>query len=543
MSTVGLISFLIAISLSMLLIPLLVRVAPSLGLVDEPGPRKVHKSVIPRVGGIAIFLGSIVPLLIWMPKTQLFYALLAALSILFLFGVWDDIKDIDFRYKFIGQIAAALVVVHWGGVEIHHFPFVEDYGIPSVLTKIFTVILLVGVTNAVNMADGLDGLAGGTSMLAIGCMSVAAYLASDINVVVFSMALIGAILGFLRYNTYPARIFMGDSGSQLLGFCAGLICILVTQQSNTALSPMMAILVLGLPLLDVFTVMSIRISEGRSPFSADNNHIHHMFLGIGFSHREAVFIVYAIQLVLVLTAFLMRYASDLQLLTVYLAFCIFLHLMIALAKRRVDSTSEWVVESQRLLGKMGISADLGAFRGIAYQVIRLSFSAILVLGVVCLESMPNDFGILAALLLVMLLTTLAIRNEVTHAVRRLCLYVAAGCVVYFMELSQQHGGGIATYLPVLFVILGVAVVFLIKREGSSVREFSSLDFLLLAMALIFSMFPNAKIMDGVDATLVIEIVVLFYAIDVLFNRRERIEKLVLASAVISLLMVIVKVVV
>ncbi len=540
MATIGLISFLIAISLSMLLIPLLVRVAPSLELVDEPGPRKVHKGVIPRVGGIAIFLGSIVPLLIWMPRTQLYYALLAALTILFLFGVWDDIKDINFRYKFIGQIAAALVVVYWGGVEIHHFPFIEDYGIPSVLTKIFTVILLVGVTNAVNMADGLDGLAGGTSMLAIGCMSVVAYLANDPNVVVFGLSLIGAILGFLRFNTYPARIFMGDSGSQLLGFCSGLICILVTQQSNTALSPMMAILVLGLPLLDVFTVMTIRISEGRSPFSADNNHIHHMFLGIGFSHREAVFIVYAIQLVLVLTAFLMRYASDLQLLTIYLAFCIFLHLMIWLAKRRVETTSEWVVGSQRLLVKMGIGDDIGAFRGIAYYVIRLSFSIILVLGVVCLESMPQDFGILAVLLLVMMLSTLAIRNDFTNGVRRLCLYVTAGFVVYFMELAQQNGGAIATYLPVLFVIIGVAVVFLIKREGSSVREFSSLDFLLLAMALIFSMFPNAKIMDGVDATLVIEIVVLFYAIDVLLNRKERLEKLVLFSASASLMVIIVK---
>ncbi len=540
MSVMGLISFLIAISLSMMLIPLLVRMAPSVGLEDEPGPRKVHTDVVPRVGGIAIFMGSIVPLLIWMPRTQLSFALLTALSILFLFGVWDDIRDINFRYKFVGQIAAALTVVYWGGVEIHNFPFVEDYGIPSSLTRIFTVILLVGVTNAVNMADGLDGLAGGTSMLAIGCMTVIAYLANDPTMVVFGLSLIGSTLGFLRFNTYPARIFMGDSGSQLLGFSSGLICILVTQHSNTALSPMMAILVLGLPLLDVFTVMAIRVSEGRSLFAPDKNHIHHMFLSIGFSHREAVYVVYAIQIALVVTAFLMRYTSDVLLLLVYLLFCIFLLSSISFAKKRVDSISGWVAGSQRVLIKLGVGGGGDAYRKLSYYLIRALFSAILILGVICLNEIPRDFGFLGILLLLMLLPTVFIKNEITNAIRRLCLYVTAGFVVYFMELSQQDGGIIATYLPVLFLIIGVAVAFLIKMAGSSVREFSSLDFLLLAMALIVSVFPNSKVMDGIDATLVLEIVILFYVIDVLFNRRERLEKLALASAFVSLIVMVLK---
>lgn len=259
-----------------------------------------------------------------------------------------------------------------------------------------------------------------------------------------------------------------------------------------------------------------------------------MFLGIGFSHREAVFIVYAIQIVLVLTAYLMRYASDFLLLAIYIAFCISLHLMIILGKRRVDSTSSWVVESQRLLMKVGLSQDLGAFRGSAYYLIRFLFSIILVLGAVCLEDIPRDFGVLAAILLVMLIPTIVLRNQITSAIQRLCMYVTAGFVVYFMELSQQSGGVIANYLPLLFVIVGITVVFLIKKEGSSVREFSSLDFLLLALALIISIFPDAKIMDGIDATMIIEIVVLFYAIDVLFNRRERVEKTVLSSAIVVL---------
>jgi UDP-GlcNAc:undecaprenyl-phosphate/decaprenyl-phosphate GlcNAc-1-phosphate transferase len=540
MSTTGLISFLIAISLSMMLIPFLVRVAPSLGLVDPPSPRKIHKKIVPRVGGIAIYLGSLIPMVIWMPKTQLFFALIVALTVLFLFGVWDDKSDINFKYKFIGQIAAASIVVYWGDAGIHNFPFYTDYEIPIGLGRIFTVILLVGVTNAVNMTDGLDGLAGGTSLLAIGCMTVIAYLAMDANMVIFGLSLIGATLGFLRFNTYPARIFMGDAGSQLLGFCSGLICILVTQTSNTALSPMVAVMVLGLPLLDVFMVMAIRLSQGRSPFAPDNNHIHHRFLSVGFSHREAVYVVYAIQIALVLTAFLLRYASDGLLLSIYVVFCVTLLSLIAYAKGRVGSANDWVVRSQRLLVKIGVDNELGSLRRFAYWITRVVFSAILLIGVSCIKQIPSDFGVLAILLLVMLIPTILVKNEFTNAVRRLCLYVTAGFVVYFMELAQQDGGITATYLPVLFLIIGIAVAFLIRMAGSSVREFSTLDFLLLAMAIIVSVFPDARVMDGVDATLVIEIVVLFYAVDALFNRRERLEKLVLASTVVSLMFIVIK---
>jgi UDP-GlcNAc:undecaprenyl-phosphate/decaprenyl-phosphate GlcNAc-1-phosphate transferase len=534
MSTMGLISFLIAISLSMMLIPLLVRFAPVIGLVDRPGPRKIHSHIVPRVGGIAIFLGSMIPMLIWMPKSQMFLALLASLVVLFLFGVWDDKSDIDFKIKFLGQIAAASILIYWGDIYIHHFPFFEDNEIPQSLARLFTLILLVGVTNAVNMTDGLDGLAGGTSLLAVGCMTVIAYLAQDGHVVVFGLALVGATLGFLRFNTYPARLFLGDSGSQLLGFCSGVICIMVTQQSNPALSPMMAVMILGLPLLDVFSVMAIRLSQGRSPFAADKNHIHHRFLDIGFSHQEAVYVVYAIQIALVLTAFLLRYATDALVLIVYLTFCIALLSMISLAKRRVGATSEWVLGLQRLLASMGIDAELGVYRKFSYSAIRILLSVILLTGVGCITSIPQDFGLFAALLLVMLLPSMLFRNELANTIRRLCLYVTAGFVVYFMELAQQDGRIIASYMPVLFLMVGMPVAFLIRKAGSSVREFSALDFLILAMAVIVSLFPEARVMDGIDAKMVIEIVVLFYAIDVLFNRRDRLEKLVLASAAVAL---------
>jgi UDP-GlcNAc:undecaprenyl-phosphate GlcNAc-1-phosphate transferase len=303
---------------------------------------------------------------------------------------------------------------------------------------------------------------------------------------------------------------------------------------------MMPILVLGLPLLDVFSVMAKRVYEGRSPFSADRNHIHHKFLDIGFSHREAVYVIYVIQIVLVVTAFLMRYASDWVLLALYTTFCMLLLSMITMASKKQDAVSGWVAGSQKLLIKMGLDSELGGLRKYSYYLIRALFSTIMILGVLCIESIPRDFGIFAILLQVVLLPTLVIKNDLTSGARRLVLYVAAGFVVYFMEISQQSGSLLATYLPALLFVLAVVVAFLIRMAGSSVRNFSSLDFLLLAMALIVSIFPEAKVMDGVDAVLIIEVVVMFYAVDVLFNRRERLEKIVLTSVIIALLVIVLK---
>jgi len=265
-----------------------------------------------------------------------------------------------------------------------------------------------------------------------------------------------------------------------------------------------------------------------------------MFLDIGFSHREAVYVVYTIQIALVLSAFLLRYATDELVLIVYLGFCITLLSMIALAKHRIGATSMWVIGSQRFLAKMGIDSELGIYRKFSYQTIRVTLSAIFLIGVSSIANIPRDFGVMAIVLLIMLLPTLLIINEFTNTIRRLTLYVTAGFIVYFIELAQQDGRIVANYLPVLFLIVGVLVAFLIRMAGSSVREFSALDFLLLATAVIVSLFPEAKVMDGIDAKVVIEIVVLFYAIDVLFNRRDRLEKFVLASTSVALVVIVLK---
>jgi UDP-GlcNAc:undecaprenyl-phosphate GlcNAc-1-phosphate transferase len=181
------------------------------------------------------------------------------------------------------------------------------------------VLAIVGVTNAINLADGLDGLAGGISLLSLACIGFLSYLEGDFSVGLVSLSLCGAVFGFLRHNTFPATVFMGDTGSQLLGFSAITMALSLTQGS-TPLSPLLPLIILGFPILDTLTVMTGRIIRGKSPFVADKAHFHHSLLSLGLHQTESVLVIYLIQAFLILSAYLFRFYSDWLLLFVYLGF-------------------------------------------------------------------------------------------------------------------------------------------------------------------------------------------------------------------------------
>ncbi len=544
MFTSGLIIFLVAISLTMILIPLLIQVAPEIGMLDQPGERKVHHHAIPRVGGIAIFIGCISPLLLWMPGSRLLTVILIAVTVLFLFGVWDDRSDIDYRLKFFGQVTAASIVVIWGGITIYNFPLMFGVELPLYLANGVTIILLVGITNAVNMSDGLDGLAGGVSLLAIGCMVVIASMAGDMFVFMFGIAVLGAILGFLRFNTYPAQVFMGDAGSQFLGFSAGVLAILASQQSNTAISPMVPLLVLGLPVLDTALVMIKRVSAGRSPFSPDRSHIHHRFLDIGFSHREAVYIIYMLQIMLVLLAFKLRYATDILILVAYALFCILLAWLLSTRHNSEGDSAgaDWVIMVKRVLAKIGAGSDLDGYRIVVFQLLRYLLSTILLVGALYIGEISADFSVLIPVMLGLMLVPLVKYTQVTGVVARFCLYVTLAFIIYSMELDLHAGEWFGIGFHVVVVMVAISVAFAIRLAGGGGVEFSALDFLLLIVALITSFFFKSGELAGVAGYVVIEVMVLFYAVNILFNRKRRREGLVMGSMVAALLIIGAKVV-
>ena len=297
-------AFIVALAMTMALIPPLIRFAGKLQLLDQPGDRKVHVAAIPRVGGVAMVLGALLPLLLWVPLDQEVKSLLAGIGILFVFGVLDDRGDLDYRLKFLGQFLAAIVVVGYGGIVIEVVPFFGLDPVSPWFSMPLTVIAIVAVTNSINLADGLDGLAAGTMLLSLAGMGLLAYLADGLDILIVMLAVMGAVVGFLRFNTYPARVFMGDTGSQFLGFAVVTLLIILTQQTNPALNPALPLLLLGVPLFDTAFVIIRRIYYGKSPFVADKNHVHHQLLALNFDHYEAVVIIYLAQALFVVSAVL-----------------------------------------------------------------------------------------------------------------------------------------------------------------------------------------------------------------------------------------------
>ena len=304
----------------MALIPLMIRLAPALGMMDKPDPRKVHAVPIPRVGGVGIVLGALLPLAFWLPWNDLTLSYLMGSVVLLIFGIWDDIKQLGHYAKFVGQFIAVLTVVFHGDLYISYLPFMGMEPIDDAVGRVFTVIAMVGVINAINHSDGLDGLAGGESLLSLGGIAYLASQAGDTVVTMIALATMGGVFGFLRFNSHPARVFMGDGGSQFLGFTLAFLVAYLAKIGNPALSPALPALLLGLPVVDILSVLVRRLRGGMNLFKATKNHVHHRLLELGFYHYESVVIIYTLQIMFVVTAVLMPYESDVLLLSVYLFF-------------------------------------------------------------------------------------------------------------------------------------------------------------------------------------------------------------------------------
>ena len=280
----GFVFLILGIFLSMLTIPVAIRAAPYLGMVDKPDARKVHARPIPRVGGVGITLGAVIPLMFLLPHDDLLRSFLIASTVLFVFGAWDDARELGHWFKFVGQFLAVGIVVFYGDLWVERFPFLDGAALPASVGKPFTVLAMVGVINAINHSDGLDGLAGGESLLSLIVMGFLAYMADDSLGVLISCAVAGGVLGFLRFNTHPAVIFMGDAGSQFLGFAIGFLAVYLTQVAHPALSPALPLLLIGLPIADINAVFYLRVSGGMNWFKATRNHVHHRLLDLGFEH-------------------------------------------------------------------------------------------------------------------------------------------------------------------------------------------------------------------------------------------------------------------
>ena len=309
----GILAFVTAFVVAMILMPPLIRVIYRFKLLDVPDGRKEHAAPIPTMGGIASGLAMAVACVFWFEfKKDVFEAsFFFSITVLFAIGMMDDLKNLSARYKFAIQIAVALLIA-FSGVRITSFNGLFGiYELSTVAQYTFTVLAITGITNAFNLIDGIDGLAGGLGFMSLVILGIFLTLCGDANTAIVAFALGGGLLGFLYYNFNPAKIFMGDTGSLVLGFVTSVLCIKLIQL-NTGVqphllphAPIFALSVVMIPVFDTLRVFALRIWSGRSPFSPDKNHIHHLLTNNGWSHSFAAKLLCGVHaLVLILGYFL-----------------------------------------------------------------------------------------------------------------------------------------------------------------------------------------------------------------------------------------------
>lgn len=292
------------------LTPMLIRLSSHLHLVDLPGERKIHSSPVPRVGGLAMVLGIVPALLIYGGFDHTTSVLLIATAVLTVFALIDDMVGLGYKTKFLGQTLAAITIILLGRLCLFSVLF-QAYKIdwPIWFSLPFTLLIILTVTNAINLADGLDGMAGGIMIQVFICLGLMAYQGHNTIITLLSVAVVGALFAFLRFNTHPAVIFMGDTGSQVLGFL-GIVLSLALLQSSMELTPLIPLMFFAVPAIDTAVVMVERIRKGRSPFVGDKNHLHHKLIRMGLRHSEAVLTVYIIQAFFVISAYGLRFSSS-----------------------------------------------------------------------------------------------------------------------------------------------------------------------------------------------------------------------------------------
>lgn len=290
------VAFLIGLVITFITTPLVSRLAVKIGAIDKPDARKVHHGAIPRLGGLAIFLGYIVSLVYCFPANQMhdLLGLVLGTLILVAVGIWDDVKQIEPKTKLMGQIIAAAVLcaygirvdflsLPWGGTLFLHY-----WSVP------LTIFWIVGFTNIVNLIDGLDGLAAGISGIACFVLAIVLISMGQYACGVAALGLAGSVCGFLRYNFNPAKIFMGDTGSMLLGYTVAAISVMGAVKTAAVAALAVAAIVLGLPILDtLFAIIRRKISD-RPIFKPDKGHVHHRLLAQGLSQKQAVLLMYAV---------------------------------------------------------------------------------------------------------------------------------------------------------------------------------------------------------------------------------------------------------
>lgn len=336
---------LLAFVISFLLFPVLIKLLTKWELYDSEKDHRIHASFKPSMGGIVIYLGIILTLIIVMPlpewiKLKYFFI---AISLMFVIGLRDDVLGLSPIKKLVGQLLPISILVIFGQVYLSASLFTLEFGhIPFLVNALLSIIAIVLITNSYNLIDGLDGLAGAIGVICLSMFGIWFYFIDSQYLSLITFCVSGTLFAFLKFNWEPSKIFMGDTGALLIGLLISYYSIQFLNANNSLLvgDPMKfessvgtLICLLIIPIFDTSRVVILRLRKGLSPFKADKNHIHHQFLNLGFSHSQSVLSIAFINMIFILLAWLLKDQSDLAIIPLVVILCLFINFALKWAQR------------------------------------------------------------------------------------------------------------------------------------------------------------------------------------------------------------------
>ena len=511
-------TILLSMFTTIVLIPILKEIALKFNILDIPNQRKIHEFPIPRIGGIAMATGAFIPVLFWVPMKPYLISIIIGSGIVVIAGMVDDIRKLGFKTKFAAQILAALIVILYGNIKIVDlgFFFPDGFILPDLASIPLTIFIIVGVTNAINLSDGLDGLAGGISLLSLICIGYLSYILKIHPFIVISAALIGSIFGFLRYNTFPATIFMGDAGSQLLGFIAICMSLTLTQKSRH-LSPFLIFLIMGFPLIDTFSVVAQRIMSGKSPFVADKNHLHHKLMDLGLYHSESVILVYVIHAIFICLAFIFRFYPDWFILTIYLTL-----FSILLTSTLVAIRCGWRFKRSYFLdkiiqGRLQNLKEKNYIIKFSFKIVEVGFYSLLLFSCFLPENIPTNLSLITLAFLIFVLAIWKLKREWIDNTLEIGFYLLIPFLIYLSHINMASWMNDYFLMPynLSFGILTFFVILTLKyTRRKKGFKFSPMDILILFVAFVVPNLPDENIKKYHMGLVAAKIIVFFFTHEV-----------------------------
>lgn len=468
-------------------------------------------------------IGAFVPIMLWAPKNNFVKGLLIGALVVVLFGLADDIKDLRPKVKLLGQTAAALIVTLFGGIKINDLkPFwLEGSLLPDWGSVPLTVFVIVGITNATNLSDGLDGLAGGIALLIFLCIGYFGVIGKDWVLVMIAVALGGSVLGFLRFNSYPAQLFMGDAGSQLLGFVAIVLAIKIAQQSPG--SAILPLIIFGIPILDTATVMFKRLSEGRSPFSADRNHFHHRLMKVGLFHTEAVMTIYLAQALLIIFAICCHGSNGWILLLVYLLFAC----GVLVTFHIFDKTDFQIERGQFLISakaRLKKFKDGGQIIKISFGFVKIGLPVLIIFNVLFQFRSSSTDLMLSGSVFLFILMAWFLNKEMLNRIAKVAFYLFTPFIIYKCDIALHETLG-----PVLLILYNalymqllasVLLTMNLTRRSNGFKN-STLDFLVIFVILSIPNLPVVSFNSYLLELVAVKTVIMYYSYEVLIGETRK----------------------